>query len=248
MKTASKVLNIIGLILAIIGIIAGPILIIANRDYANASSYDEAGLKAYWFTYGIGWTIQSALALIICPVTLKSLSDESKKTSVGVMDLLLGSLLGGIFYLCWKPIEYVGPSKTSENNDGFINIYNFNQGNPKYSIGDIVITKIMLIGANNYQINAASKCRIVDYSNTLNKYKLEAIEMSNHETVWCNEGAFRVANGEETKETLRDDSQDKKILSEIEKADAIKKYKELLDSGIITQKEFDKKKKELLDL
>ena len=28
----------------------------------------------------------------------------------------------------------------------------------------------------------------------------------------------------------------------------IKKYKELLDSGVITQEEFDKKKKQLLDL
>ena len=31
-------------------------------------------------------------------------------------------------------------------------------------------------------------------------------------------------------------------------ADEIKKYKELLDSGILTQEEFDKKKKELLNL
>ena len=35
---------------------------------------------------------------------------------------------------------------------------------------------------------------------------------------------------------------------EISSADEIKKYKELLDSGIITQEEFDLKKKQLLGL
>ena len=36
--------------------------------------------------------------------------------------------------------------------------------------------------------------------------------------------------------------------SEIDPIEEIKKYKELLDSGIINQEEFNKKKKELLDL
>ena len=34
----------------------------------------------------------------------------------------------------------------------------------------------------------------------------------------------------------------------ISNADELKKYKELLDSGAITQEEYDKKKKELLNL
>ena len=39
-----------------------------------------------------------------------------------------------------------------------------------------------------------------------------------------------------------------KFNTNISPADEIKKYKELLDSGAITQDEYDAKKKELLDL
>ncbi len=41
-------------------------------------------------------------------------------------------------------------------------------------------------------------------------------------------------------------SQQKPVLSENEKVDLILKYKKMLDEGVITQEEFDKKKKELL--
>lgn len=42
--------------------------------------------------------------------------------------------------------------------------------------------------------------------------------------------------------------QEKPVISSASNADELKKYKELLDSGIITQEEFDKKKKQLLGL
>ena len=43
------------------------------------------------------------------------------------------------------------------------------------------------------------------------------------------------------------DEQSKKY-REVNNAEAIRKYKELLDDGIITQEEFDKKKAELLNI
>ena len=50
---------------------------------------------------------------------------------------------------------------------------------------------------------------------------------------------------EVTEEELKQQSSNNGTLSP---ADEIKKYKQLLDEGIISQKEFDKKKKELLNL
>ena len=38
------------------------------------------------------------------------------------------------------------------------------------------------------------------------------------------------------------------VVNNLSAADEIKKYKELLDLGIITQEEFDQKKKQLLNL
>ena len=40
----------------------------------------------------------------------------------------------------------------------------------------------------------------------------------------------------------------KAVINEPEYQDELKKYKELLDSGIITQEEFDAKKKQILNL
>lgn len=46
--------------------------------------------------------------------------------------------------------------------------------------------------------------------------------------------------------TTKEESENNESESKIDKFEEIKKYKELLDLGIITQSEFDKKKKELL--
>lgn len=55
---------------------------------------------------------------------------------------------------------------------------------------------------------------------------------------------FQIMCEQKKSESTADDSQTQEISS----ADEIKKYKELLDSGIITQEEFDLKKKQLLGL
>ena len=55
-------------------------------------------------------------------------------------------------------------------------------------------------------------------------------------------------NTASTKLILNRQEQKKAKESTVSNADELKKYKDLLDSGIITQEEFDAKKKELLDL
>lgn len=52
-----------------------------------------------------------------------------------------------------------------------------------------------------------------------------------------------LANRQDKKDNI-----DKSNKKEVDTVDEIKKYKKLLDDGIITQEEFDKKKKKLLDL
>ena len=47
---------------------------------------------------------------------------------------------------------------------------------------------------------------------------------------------------------LKTDSSQNTTIQTISSADELKKYKELLDEGIITQTEFDAKKKQLLNL
>ncbi len=47
---------------------------------------------------------------------------------------------------------------------------------------------------------------------------------------------------------VKNENQQKNIIQSISNADEIKKYKELLDEGIITQEEFDVKKRQLLGI
>ena len=52
----------------------------------------------------------------------------------------------------------------------------------------------------------------------------------------------------ETRKRELSNSQTPQVIQEISVADELKKFKELLDMGIITQEEFDAKKKQLLGL
>ena len=53
---------------------------------------------------------------------------------------------------------------------------------------------------------------------------------------------------EATDEDIQRNKQPLGIVQQVSSADELKKYKELLDSGVITQEEFDNKKKQLLGL
>ena len=61
-----------------------------------------------------------------------------------------------------------------------------------------------------------------------------------------NTEAVAIKNFVEEKLAKNDDSTN--IFNPLSSADEIKKYKELLDSGVITQEEFDSKKKQLLSI
>ena len=62
---------------------------------------------------------------------------------------------------------------------------------------------------------------------------------------------FNLTNAESMKDVITEKKksvQDKLDSSNISNADELKKYKELLDSGTITQEEFDAKKRQILKL
>lgn len=58
-----------------------------------------------------------------------------------------------------------------------------------------------------------------------------------------------IANAVREEKSLSNEAEEKKsnLDSYISKADALKKYKELLDDGVITQEEFETKKQQILD-
>ena len=58
-----------------------------------------------------------------------------------------------------------------------------------------------------------------------------------------------IVNAIKEEKSLNNEAEEKKanLDSYISKADALKKYKELLDDGVITQEEFEVKKQQILD-
>ena len=67
-------------------------------------------------------------------------------------------------------------------------------------------------------------------------------------TVQTNEKMIEVANYVRSKVEEAKSGEGQTIIKEVSAADEIKKFKELLDMGVITQEEFDAKKKQLLGL
>lgn len=73
----------------------------------------------YYFAQGLLYFIIAcffAVGVIMCIVSIVKLAINEKDVSTGVCDLIFGSFVGGILYLCWNPDEdddeYVPPVKS----------------------------------------------------------------------------------------------------------------------------------------
>ena len=255
MKKASQVFNTISLILAIVSIIAGIILI------ATASG------NYYLLGQGIGYLISGPISIIFTSIALHSLNEDDKKVAIGVLDLIFGSLLGGIFYLCWRD-DYVpsynpsyhpySNSYGSQTTNSSVTNYN------KFSSGQQVVLLYDCVDASGNKIDKGNSCTVMRFSDAFQKYELmfEGRRFYAAESMFSLPGAT-VNNSvkstpvvdtapaiqqEQAKNEPKENKSNSNNLSEQEVVDLLVKYKDLLDKGIITQEQFEAKRKELLNL
>ena len=190
--------------------------------------------------------------------TIIAKAEFSKTNAFTVIAIVLFALAGfaaigvfGILLLIYgtKNIEYlIGPSFGSAFFLAFFGFITLMSARGIYKISELTITDSKIIGTDAFN-------RKVELP--INQISAIAIGASKTITFLTSSGRISFSWVENLQEIhdcvskLIQDQQSAKNVphsNTVSDADEIKKYKELLDSGIITQEEFDAKKRQLLGL
>lgn len=181
------------------------------------------GYVIQWNQYG-GLTFLFVLQIFIMIVAIISfficynIKANYREESHGVVV----SVIMGLMSIVALIVSFCTLAITDVNQNGYYNVQ-LGFGPIFYSILNIIIVVLLIIGIvlNHTQPSYSYRSRTSSYRpSTSSTYPSSTSQNNNLST--------------------------KPTLSENEKADLILKYKKMLDDGIITQEEFDKKKKELL--
>ena len=182
------------------------------------------GYVIQWNQYG-GLTFLFVLQILIMIVAIISffvcynIKANNGEESHGV----IVSAIMGLMSTAALIISFCTLGITDVNQNGYYTVQ-LGFGPIFYSILNIIIVVLLIIG-NNIQHSYSYRSRTSSYKpSTSSTY----------------------TNSTASSASQNNNSFTKPTLSENEKVDLILKYKKLLDDGIITQEEFDKKKRELL--
>lgn len=182
--------------------------------------WKQYGWLTFLFVLQILIMIVAIVAFVICYNIKSNYGEESRGVEVSVIMILLS--------LAALIISFFTLTITDINQDGYYNVQ-LGLGPILYSVLHI-ITIIMLIGGIVIYVIQPSCTYRPKSTSTYKPYSSQTVLNAK-----SSESAASKPN-----------VSPKTTLSENEKIDLILKYKEMLDDGVITQEEFDKKKKELL--
>ena len=244
MKTASTILSWIGGILTtVIGL---TFLSIGRTSTTHYHSYygDDYTLTEQvpypvwiWLLY-----LANVVARIIILIWRQYSISNGRKIACGICTILFASVLGGIFTLCIPEKDLYSDSKNSYSTR-YVSI---NEQTSDYNYGPVDEEHPLEIGAQIKVIN--------EYEDILEQRRIPAGTIGKIVAIQGNAVFFNVNTGSsnfETKTTKENVCAQKRQLTgnankhNIDKFEEITKYKALLDQGIITQEEFEAKKKEL---
>jgi len=119
----------------------------------------------------------------------------------------------------------------------------------KMNQSEIAVTNMRIIGRSNFgkqvdlplaQVSSMTKCNFSGIAVSTSSGKTQFWLIDNREDVY-NTISKAMADAQATQKEA-------KPAAEVSSADDLKKFKELLDAGVISQEEFDAKKKQLLGL
>lgn len=185
------------------------------------------GYVIQWKQYG-GLTFLFVLQILIMIVAIISFficynikvnngSEAHGELISAIMTVM--SIAALIFSFCTLAITDIDPNGRNNVQLGFGPVF--------YSVLNIIIVILLIVGMFLNRIEPS-----YNYRSRNNRYKPST--------------SFTYSNSTASSASQNNNLSTNPTLSENEKVDLILKYKKMLDDGIITQEEFDKKKKELL--
>ncbi len=192
----------------------------AGNFQGQAVLWKQYGALTFLFVLQILIMVMAIIGFIVCYNIEEKCGNEMNGVTVSVLMAIM-SLVALIISFCTLSI-------TNVNQNGQYNLQ-LGSGPVSYSVMHIIVFVLLVTGVLLYNSKHSSGQRI----RTNRSYKPSP---STHYTNTTSSSL----------NTPKNDPQPKPVLSESEKIDLILKYKKMLDEGIITQEEFDKKKKELL--
>lgn len=180
--------------------------------------WKQYGGLTFLFVLQILIMIVAIISFFICYNIKANFGEESHGVVISIIMGLM-SIVALIVSFCTLGI-------TNVNQNGYYNVQ-LGFGPILYSILNIIIVLLLIIGIvlNHTQPSYTYRSRTSSYRPS---------------------ASSTYASSTASSASQNNNSSTKPTLSENEKADLILKYKKMLDDGIITQEEFDKKKKELL--
>ena len=221
MKTAASVFSWLGAvittIISIISISLGQIVTRTYYDHGTYSTVQERVPYPGWI-----WFIFVVIVIlrIIILIWREYATSNGKKVGCGVMTLIFCSVIGGILTLCIPEEQLYGSSSYKPISTSHVI--------DTYTKPETTIT--------TPQSEEAKKQRIEANRNLLVKGIITQEEFDN---------IVREINGTD-KQFEKPEEKPLSQMSEDEIANLIIKYSEMKDKGIITEEEFEAKKKELL--
>ena len=180
--------------------------------------WKQYGGLTFLFVLQILIMIVAIISFFVCYNIMVNFGEKSHGIIVSVIMGLL-SIVALIISFCTLGI-------TDINQNGYYNVQ-LGFGPIFYSILNIIIVALLFIGI------------VLNYTRLSYSYRSGTSSYRPHTS-------STYTNSTASSTSQNNNSSTKPILSENEKIDLILKYKKMLDDGIITQEEFNKKKKELL--
>lgn len=98
MKKASLVFQYIAIVLNIVIFVVATVMFV--KEPSKAGDLPLPVLITVW-------TIETVVSLVFSVLCILTLHKDKKVIAFGVLSLIFGSFLGGLFYLIWKPVKAV---------------------------------------------------------------------------------------------------------------------------------------------
>ena len=227
--------------------------------------YYYIGAKQSYQHLNLWWLILIAVAYTIIGIIVLicrdiAVANGEHVIAWAVITLLFISLLGGIFTFGvessssgYRPRKYYYPKKTKEMEEStpieepeFVFV-NPSSDNPIKVGNKAKVKEGFYISSIGQRVNAEEMCEIVDLSDSNVTISINRSNSVFNATTQIGNIMIEVKNPKFVQKQENVSSTDNDGPNEkSDKFEEIKRYKELLDLNIITQEEFDAKKKELL--
>lgn len=253
MEKAARVFNWLGYIGILVTFLVLGIEYTSLANTYDCSNYYSYSCSKVLYNYYNGlsitmWALLGIYVLVMLPVSIwidNQITSRGNVVAAGIVSILFLGIIGGILTVCCQSLYDASTSYSSRN-------YGRDNSEEKQHYSFKVEEKP---SSPSFSFKAGEKYKLAKnvYTPYGLVYKGSEVTITEITSAFCMADVV-LENGQKANVNLMYSDLEEPIQneepvnssSEMETIKILKEYKSLLDNGVITQEEFDKKKKELL--